>query len=97
MLVGEPGYAPHLDRDNDGVACEYAISLPPPGGFHVSPDFEGQNPQIEQVPVGAPDTGVAQQEGGSELVFLLASGGAVVAAGAYVSSRRKAAASAESR
>lgn len=19
---GEPGYAPHLDRDNDGVACE---------------------------------------------------------------------------
>lgn len=19
---GEPGYAPHLDRDNDGIACE---------------------------------------------------------------------------
>ena len=19
---GDPGYAPHLDRDNDGVACE---------------------------------------------------------------------------
>ena len=22
MLRGEPGYAPHLDRDNDGIACE---------------------------------------------------------------------------
>jgi hypothetical protein len=22
MLEGEPGYAPHLDRDNDGIACE---------------------------------------------------------------------------
>ncbi|MGW4088540.1 excalibur calcium-binding domain-containing protein [Nocardia sp. NPDC004718] len=19
---GQPGYAPHLDRDNDGIACE---------------------------------------------------------------------------
>jgi hypothetical protein len=22
MRVGQPGYAPHLDRDNDGIACE---------------------------------------------------------------------------
>jgi Excalibur calcium-binding domain len=22
LLAGEPGYAPHLDRDGDGVACE---------------------------------------------------------------------------
>ena len=22
VLRGEPGYAPHLDRDNDGVGCE---------------------------------------------------------------------------
>jgi hypothetical protein len=22
ILRGKPGYAPHLDRDNDGVACE---------------------------------------------------------------------------
>ncbi|MEU2172704.1 MULTISPECIES: excalibur calcium-binding domain-containing protein [Nocardia] len=22
LLRGQPGYAPHLDRDNDGVACE---------------------------------------------------------------------------
>ncbi|GLR88461.1 excalibur calcium-binding domain-containing protein [Bradyrhizobium iriomotense] len=22
MRVGEPGYARHLDRDNDGIACE---------------------------------------------------------------------------
>ncbi|WP_416382825.1 excalibur calcium-binding domain-containing protein [Nocardia abscessus] len=22
LLRGEPGYAPHLDRDDDGVACE---------------------------------------------------------------------------
>jgi len=22
LIRGEPGYAPHLDRDNDGVACE---------------------------------------------------------------------------
>ncbi|WP_280239742.1 excalibur calcium-binding domain-containing protein [Nocardia abscessus] len=22
LLRGQPGYAPHLDRDDDGVACE---------------------------------------------------------------------------
>ncbi|MBB1051439.1 excalibur calcium-binding domain-containing protein, partial [Dietzia sp. CW19] len=22
LMRGEPGYAPKLDRDNDGVACE---------------------------------------------------------------------------
>lgn len=22
LLRGQPGYAPHLDRDNDGIACE---------------------------------------------------------------------------
>ncbi len=22
LYEGDPGYAPHLDRDNDGVACE---------------------------------------------------------------------------
>jgi hypothetical protein len=22
MRVGQPGYARHLDRDNDGIACE---------------------------------------------------------------------------
>ncbi|MEV1133919.1 excalibur calcium-binding domain-containing protein [Rhodococcus coprophilus] len=22
MLRGEPGYAPHLDRDKDGIACD---------------------------------------------------------------------------
>jgi hypothetical protein len=22
MRIGEPGYARHLDRDNDGIACE---------------------------------------------------------------------------
>lgn len=22
MRTGEPGYAPHLDRDSDGIACE---------------------------------------------------------------------------
>jgi hypothetical protein len=22
LLQGQPGYAPHLDRDNDGIACE---------------------------------------------------------------------------
>ena len=22
LYVGEPGYAAHLDRDNDGIACE---------------------------------------------------------------------------
>ena len=22
LRVGEPGYGPHLDRDNDGIACE---------------------------------------------------------------------------
>ena len=22
LYVGDPGYAPHLDRDNDGISCE---------------------------------------------------------------------------
>lgn len=22
LYVGDPGYAPHLDRDHDGIACE---------------------------------------------------------------------------
>jgi hypothetical protein len=22
LFEGDPGYAPHLDRDNDGIACE---------------------------------------------------------------------------
>ena len=22
LYEGDPGYAPHLDRDNDGIACE---------------------------------------------------------------------------
>lgn len=22
IYEGQPGYAPHLDRDNDGIACE---------------------------------------------------------------------------
>ena len=22
LYKGDPGYAPHLDRDNDGIACE---------------------------------------------------------------------------
>jgi len=22
IKIGQPGYAPHLDRDNDGIACE---------------------------------------------------------------------------
>jgi hypothetical protein len=24
MLIGEPGYAPKLDRDDDGIACEWS-------------------------------------------------------------------------
>lgn len=33
LLRGQPGYAPHLDADNDGVACEdttVAVPAPPP-------------------------------------------------------------------
>ncbi|GEO97027.1 excalibur calcium-binding domain-containing protein [Kocuria turfanensis] len=54
--VGDPRYTPELDSDADGVACEnpdYAyVPLPPVGDVPT-------DPQIEQMPVGGADTGVA--------------------------------------
>lgn len=54
--VGDPRYTPELDSDADGVACENAdyayVPLPPVGDVPT-------DPQIEQMPVGGADTGVA--------------------------------------
>lgn len=54
--VGDPRYTPDLDSDADGVACENAhyayVPLPPVGDVPT-------DPQIEQMPVGGADTGVA--------------------------------------
>lgn len=88
--VGEPGYAPHLDPDGDGMACPYTIGGPNLGA-HVSEDyFTRQNAQIVQVPLGAPATGVAQDESGTPLTFVLAAGGtAVLVAGASAAALRR--------
>jgi hypothetical protein len=37
LLRGEPGYAEHLDRDDDGVACEASASAPKPAPANSSP------------------------------------------------------------
>lgn len=78
--VTSPAYAPALDSDSDGVACESDIyaydaatvaeivvaqqqldGLPPHTGIVSGPDGTGleEAPQIEQVPAGGADTGVA--------------------------------------
>lgn len=54
--AGDPRYTPALDSDSDGVACENAdyayVPLPPVGDVPTGP-------QVEQMPVGGADTGVA--------------------------------------
>jgi hypothetical protein len=40
LYEGDPGYAPHLDGDSDGVACE-PYTAPDPGGGGDSDDGGG--------------------------------------------------------
>lgn len=77
--AGAPGYGPHLDRDNDGIACENSAAGG--GTTNVAPapvaDNQG-SAQVAQMPVGGVATGVAQPvNNGTEFLAL---GGLAVAA-----------------
>jgi hypothetical protein len=79
--AGAPGYAPHLDGDSDGIACERGGAGS--GTVQVAPApapvVGNQAPaQVAQMPVGGAATGVAQPvNNGTEF---LAIGGLAVAA-----------------
>lgn len=91
--VGAPGYGPHLDSDGDGVGCEnadIAYVAAPEAVVDVPVATPVETPaQVIQVPVGAPATGVAQEEGNTGLLF--AAGAALITVvGASAAFRRKA-------
>ncbi|MFJ2509360.1 MULTISPECIES: excalibur calcium-binding domain-containing protein [Arthrobacter] len=91
MPVGAPGYAPQLDSDNDGIACngvDIPFTVGPNLGAHASADYFTRN-QISQVPVGAPDTGVPTDGAAIDSSFLLAAGAMVITVGAAAAARRR--------
>jgi Excalibur calcium-binding domain len=69
--VGDPGYGPHLDRDNDGIGCEQGASV---GSVVQAP----AQAQVAQMPVGGAPTGVTQETDNG--MGFLALGGLVAAA-----------------
>jgi hypothetical protein len=90
--VGAPGYAPHLDGDGDGIACETRGASS--GTTNVAPAPVVGNPvpaQVAQMPVGGAETGVAQPaNGGTD--FLALGGLAVAAVAGSMIVRRRASA-----
>ena len=98
---GDPRYAPGLDRDNDGLACDGpggTPSIPVPTDPPTAPPTEppatptnSPSPQVTDVPRGGVDAGVATDPGGPPTGALALTGGLVVAAagaGTYVIRRR---------
>lgn len=89
--VGDPRYAPHLDSDSDGIACEQGgeddvVVDPLSDAEHLGGNGYDQ---VSQVPVGGADTGA---EGESAVPGLALAGGLTLAAaaGATVAVRRRA-------
>lgn len=85
--AGDPRYTPELDSDADGIACEnpdYAyVPLPPVGDVPT-------DPQIEQMPVGGADTGVAvSPENSSTGIAALGLAGLAAAGGVVIARRRR--------
>ncbi len=87
--AGDPRYAPELDSDADGIACEnpdYAyVPLPPVGDVPATPE----TPQVEQMPVGGADTGVAVAPESSSIgTAALGLAGLAAASGVVIARRR---------
>ncbi len=76
ILIGDAAYAPKLDRDNDGVACEKADA---PAGF--TPRSEPTPTPSTSATVQAQDSGRLPQTGPGEVT---AAGAFVVVMGAVV-------------
>jgi hypothetical protein len=77
--AGAPGYAPHLDGNSDGVACERGGTGSGTTNVAPAPVVGNQVPaQVAQMPVGGAETGVAKPvTGGTDFLAL---GGLAVAA-----------------
>lgn len=104
--VNTPGYQPKLDRDKDGFGCDAAGTAPYDGSIvakivadntpvvpPVPPTVPAvEAPQIEQMPVGGVDAGVAQPSSNGTGGGIALGGGLVlaVAGGAYLVRRRHA-------
>lgn len=92
---GDPRYAPGLDRDNDGLACDGpgatpSIPLPTPTVPPTTPD-PTSTPQMTHTPKGGVDAGVAVKDNSPDTgAFVLGGGLLLVAAGAgtYMVRRR---------
>ena len=96
--VGDPAYAPHLDRDLDGIACEQGGDDEADSGTDVIVDYvpeswgNGQYNQVGQVPVGGAETGVAVESENTVSGLAVAGGLTLLAAaGASIVARRRAA------
>ena len=87
--VGDPRYTPELDSDADGIGCEnpdYAyVPLPPVGDVPT-------DPQVEQMPIGGADTGVAValESANTGIAVLALAGLAALASGVVIALRRTA-------
>lgn len=91
--AGDPRYTPELDSDADGIGCEnpdYAyVPLPPVGDVPATP-VAPEAPQVEQMPVGGADTGVAvAPEQSTTGIAALGLAGLAAAAGGVVIARRR--------
>ncbi|MDQ0617309.1 excalibur calcium-binding domain-containing protein [Arthrobacter globiformis] len=88
--VGAPGYAPRLDRDKDGIACETPGAGSGTTNVAPAPAVGNQVPaQVAQMPVGGAATGVAQEpHNGTD--FLALGGLAVAAVAGSMILRRRA-------
>lgn len=86
--AGDPRYTPELDSDSDGIGCEnpdYAyVPLPPVGDVPT-------DPQVEQMPVGGADTGVAvaPESSSTGIAALGLAGLAAAVTGGVVIARRR--------
>ena len=85
---GDPRYAPGLDRDSDGIACENPEVDPPspsPTAPTVPPTMPDatSTPQMTHTPKGGVDAGVAVKDNGPDTgAYVLGGGLLLVAAGA---------------
>ena len=79
----DPRYAPGLDRDKDGIACENPETDPSPTPTTpTNPPMPTTPPQMTHVPGGGVDAGVVTEKGTNPGSLALAGGLILAAAGA---------------
>lgn len=86
--AGTPGYGPHLDADNDGFGCDAAGTPAYDANIVARIVAENTAPapvpdetqQVEEMPVGAADTGVSPESTSNTGLFALGGTAVLVAA-----------------